>query len=125
MGTPTRPDRRRLWVRAARVVLALGVVRLAVELVGPWPAALVVGLVLVVAAVRGWVRVVEPRLFPPPRQTGPRARATTGPRARATTGPVDEVGLDGRHVEFARALAGVAAWYLDECEHEHERGMNR
>ena len=117
IGTPTRPDRRRLWVRAARVVLALGVVRLAVELVGPWPAALVVGLVLVVAAVRRWVRVVEPRLFPPPRQTGPRARATTG--------PVDELGLDGRHVEFARALAGVAAWYLDECEHEHERGMNR
>jgi hypothetical protein len=29
--------------------------------------------------------------------------------------------LDGRHLEFARGLAGLAAWYLDECEREVER----
>jgi hypothetical protein len=113
---------RRLWLRVAQVVLAVEVVRLAVELVGRWPAAVVVGLVLVAAALRAWVRLVEPRLFPRPGPTGLRARATTG--AAAGPGrPVDDVGLDGRHVEFARALAGVAAWYLDECE--HEQGMTR
>jgi hypothetical protein len=106
-------------LRAAQVVLAVEVVRLAVELVGPWPAALVVGLVLVAAALRGWVRLVEPRLFPSHAGPGHRASRTTGGAGR----PVDDVGLDGRHVEFARALAGVAAWYLDECE--HEQGTNR
>ena len=105
---------RRLWLRAAQIVLAVEVVRLAVELVGPWPAPLVVGLVLVAAALRAWLRLVEPRLFPPHAGPGPRASRTTGGAGR----PVDDVGLDGRHVEFARALAGVAAWYLDECEHE-------
>jgi hypothetical protein len=114
-----RPSTRRLWLRAAQVVLSVEVVRLAVDLVGPWPAALVVGLVLVAAALRGWVRLVEPRLFPPHAGPGPHASSTTAGAGR----PADGVGLDGRHVEFARALAGVAAWYLDECEHEQE--MNR
>jgi hypothetical protein len=27
-------------------------------------------------------------------------------------------GLQGRHLEFARGLAGVAEWYLAECERE-------
>ena len=117
MGTSTR----RLWLRAAQVVLAVEIVLLAVEVAGLWPTALGVGLVLVVAGMRGWVRVIEPRLFPPHAGPGPRASRTTAGAGR----PVDEVGLDGRHVEFARALAGVAAWYLDECEHEHERGTNR
>jgi hypothetical protein len=39
-------------------------------------------------------------------------------------GPRDPGHLDGEHVAFARGLAGLAAWYLAECERQ-EREARR
>lgn len=96
-----RHNRRSLPVRVARAVAALVLVRLAVTLVGPALVAVVVGLVVVVAGLRWWARVVEPWLFAP-----------RTPRPARPARPVG--GMD--HVAFARALALMADRYRAECE---------
>jgi hypothetical protein len=94
-----------------RVLVAVVVVRLAVELVGVPLVAVVVGLVLVVAGLRWWARVVEPWLFAP---RAPRARQSERPaRTRSGGAPAE---MD--HVAFARALAVVTDRYRIACERQ-------
>jgi hypothetical protein len=103
-------DGRHQLVRATsrRLVLAglaLTHLWLCVEVFGPIPVALIVAAVGTLAGVVWWARVVEPRLFTdsrPPRSPG--AQPLTA---------------NERHLAFARALAAVAARYLDECEREN------
>lgn len=102
---------RRLARRVTRVLAGVVVVRLAVELVGVPLVAAVLGLVLVVAGLWWWARVVEPWLFAP---RAPRARQSERP---ARTRPGDaSAGMD--HVAFARALAVVTDRYRMECERQ-------
>lgn len=109
----------RLVQLGRRPVVAVPVVVLTVRVVlGVWPAA-VVGAVAATAAlvvalgacdrrrVADRVRLVE---------RGPGVEVVevvqVGPRAGSG---------DGAHVEFARGLAGLADWYLSECERETGR----
>ncbi|HEX6235987.1 MAG TPA: hypothetical protein VFZ68_02270 [Acidimicrobiales bacterium] len=95
-----------------RPVVAVPVLVLAVRLVlGVWPAALagaVAGTVGLLFGLAAWDRRVRPR------PVGPRVEVVevvqVGPRAGG-----------GVHVEFARGLAGLADWYLSECERETQR----
>lgn len=103
-----------------RPVVAVPVLVLAVRvLLGPWPAALVgaiagtVGLLLGLAAWDRRARPVAGRSRPVGR--GPRVEVVEVVRARP--GPAG----GGVHVEFARGLAGLADWYLSECERETQR----
>jgi hypothetical protein len=91
-------------VHVAFVALAM---RLGVEVMGAIVIAVVGGAAFTIGAIVWWARVVEPWLFAP-RAPGPAARPPVA---------VD----DGRHLAFARALAAVAARYLDECEAESDR----
>ena len=95
-----------------RPVVAVPALVLVVRLVlGVWPAALAgavaatVGLLVGLAAWDGRARMVG---------RGPRAEVVevvqAGPRAGG-----------GVHVEVARGLAGLADWYLSECDRETQR----
>jgi hypothetical protein len=81
--------------------------QLGVELVGTVVVAVVVAAAFTIGAVVWWARVIEPRLYAPRWQVRSARRAE----------PVD----DDRHLAFARALAAVAARYLEECEAESRR----
>lgn len=104
--TPLPFDRAR---RLAAVVLIVIAVRL---MLGVWPAALAGAVVALVVLVRA---------------LGALDRHTTRPRPAPA--PVVPVGhrptplpqLDGQHLTFARGLAGLADWYLTECEREAQR----
>jgi hypothetical protein len=81
--------------------------------VGVWPAALV-GAVMMTAGVVAALAAIDPR--PTKRRSAvqvPVRHADATPRQRGQDG-----GPLGRHLEFARGLAGVAEWYLAECERE-------
>ncbi len=93
-----------------RPVVAVPMLVLVVRLVlGVWPAAVAgavaatVGLLFGLAA---WDRRARPR------SVGPRVEVVEVVQSRR--GPVG----GGVHVEFARGLAGLADWYLSECERE-------
>jgi hypothetical protein len=89
------------------VVLTIRVV------VGVWPAALV-GAVMVTAGVVAALAAIDPR--PTERRSAvqvPVRHVDVTPRQTGQDG-----GLQSRHLEFARGLAGVAEWYLAECERE-------
>jgi hypothetical protein len=75
---------------------------------GVWITAAVMAAVATVGLVAG-LAVID-RAFD---RRAPAARVVTGPR-----GP-------GRHVEFARTLAAVAAAYLAECEADEQRETGR
>jgi hypothetical protein len=103
--------------RVARLVRAIGrlaavllAVRLGIAIAGEIPTAAVLALVSIVAAVRWWARVVEPRLFAPRHI----------PRPPAVCVPPPDRASDARHIAFARALAIVAERYLAECEAERQ-----
>jgi len=72
---------------------------------GPWVAAAVVGVGVVVGALAVWARWVEPWLFAP--------RVPPGDDFVVRLVPPPGVEVD--HVAFARALVAVADAYLDEC----------
>ena len=84
------------------------VVRRAVKLVGVPLVAVVLGLVLVVAGLRWWARVVEPWLFAP---QAPRPVQTARTRSGGGSAAMD-------HLAFARALAVVTDRYRMECERQ-------
>ena len=109
---------------AVRRVVALVLVVVAVRYtVGVWPAA-VLGGVALTAELVGLLAAIDPRTTDrratQRRPTVPvPARPPVGERGPRAAGVLP--GLDGRHVEFARSLAGVADWYLTECEREAQR----
>ena len=114
----------RAHAAARRVELRRGVHRLVVLVVvvvavratvGVWPAAVLGGVAFTLELV-ALLAAIGPRPERPPPVPARRPAGDRGPRA---TRPRPE--LDGRHVEFARGLAGVAAWYLTECEREAQR----
>ncbi len=104
--------RGRRVARLVRAISGLAMVLLAVRLgltvAGTIATSAVLALVGIVASVRWWARVVEPRLFAPRHL----------PVATATRAPSPAPAIDERHVAFARALAAVAERYLAECEAE-------
>jgi hypothetical protein len=92
---------RRLTTGAAVVGLLVGLRLVA----GVWITATVIAGLVTVGLVAG-LAAVERRVF---------ARRPAAPLVAGPRGP-------GRHTEFARALAAVAAAYLAECEADDEHG---
>jgi hypothetical protein len=92
---------RRLTTAAALVGLAVGLRLLA----GAWITATVTGGLVTVGLVAG-LAALERRVFP---------RRPATPLVADPRGP-------GRHTDFARALAAVAAAYLAECQADDEHG---
>jgi hypothetical protein len=96
--------------RGGRVLGAVALVVVVRAWVGVWPAALVGATAVTVGLLAGWA-ALDRRLFT--------ARAH---RARPVLvgGPPGARPLDGQagHVVFARGLAGLAGWYLAECERQ-------
>jgi hypothetical protein len=102
------------WRSVRRVVgLALVVVTVRV-LAGVWAAAVLGAVVVMVGLLAGWASVE--------RRVTERVRARPvvvdgGPR-----GPgAPDAGAG--HVAFARGLAGLAAWYLAECERQDREAL--
>jgi hypothetical protein len=98
--------RRPLVRRVVGLVLVVAVVR---AWAGVWAAAVLGAVVVTVGLLAGWA-AVERRISERVRARPPVAVVERGPR-----------GLDGEHVAFARGLAGLAGWYLAECEREAQR----
>ena len=101
-----------------RPLVAVPVLVLVVRvLLGVWPAAVagaVAGTVGLLVGLAAWDRrPVAGRARPVER--GPRVEVVEVIQSRR--GPVG----GGVHVEFARGLAGLADWYLSECERETQR----
>ena len=103
---------RRRWVR--RVVGLVLVVVTVRAWAGVWPAALLGATVATVGLLVAWA-AVERRVTERVRARPPVVVVERGPR---------RVEHEAGHVAFARGLAGLAAWYLAECERQ-ERGALR
>lgn len=101
--------------RLTAVVLLVVAVRL---VVGVWPAAVLGAAVALVVLVRALAALDHATTCPAPALPVP-ARAL--PVERGPRGPGQLARLDGQHVAFARGLAGLADWYLTECETETNR----
>jgi len=101
---------RRLVRRLVGLVLIVVTVR---AWAGVWPAALLGAVVVTVGLLAGWAAVER--------------RVTDRGRARPVVvherGPRGPGRLDGEHVAFARGLAGLAAWYLAECEQQDREAL--
>jgi hypothetical protein len=91
----------------------------------------VVGLVLVVAVVRAWAGVWAAAVLGAVMVTGAllagwaavARRMTERARTRPPAVVVEPLDAGPGHVAFARGLAGLAGWYLAECERqEREAG---
>ncbi|HEX6238656.1 MAG TPA: hypothetical protein VFZ68_15750 [Acidimicrobiales bacterium] len=98
--------------RVRRVVGLVLVVVAVRSVAGVWPAALVGAVVVTLGLLVAWAAVE--------RRVTERARARP-PVVEIERGPRDPGRLDGEHVAFAQGLAGLAAWYLAECEREAQR----
>jgi hypothetical protein len=106
LGLVVQVGRRRLVLRVIGLVLVVAVVR---AWAGVWAAALVGAVVVTVGLLAGWA-AVERRMSERLRARPPVVLVERGPRGPGR--------LDGEHVAFARGLAGLAAWYLAECEQQ-------
>jgi hypothetical protein len=106
LGLVVQVGRRRSLRRVVGLVLVVVTVR---SVAGVWPAALLGAVAVTVALLVAWAAVER--------------RVTDRVRARPVVerGPRDPGRLDSEHVAFARGLAGLAAWYLAECEREAQR----
>ena len=107
LGLVVQVGRRRVVRRVVGLVLVVVTVR---SVAGVWPAAVLGAVVVTVGLLVAWAAVERP--------------VTERLRARAVVverGPRGPARLDGEHVAFARGLAGLAAWYLAECEQEAQR----
>ena len=117
LRTITRPvglvqfGRHRLVRRVIGLVLVVVTVR---AWAGLWAAALVGAVVVTVGLVAGWA-AVERRMSERVRARPPVVVVERGPRGPGR--------LDGEHVAFARGLAGLAAWYLAECERQEREAL--
>jgi hypothetical protein len=130
-----RRDRRRVVVgQVVAVVVQLGRHRLAQGLaavalvglvrvhVGVWLAALLGGVAMTVGFVVG-LAALDSRPEGRARPVG-RGHRAPGVEPGGRVGVVEVVpgpASGAPHVDFARGLAGLAGWYLDECEREASR----
>ena len=110
LGLVVRVGRRRSLRRLVALVLVVATVR---SVAGVWAAALLGAVVLTVGLLVAWA-VVE-------RRVTERVRARPAAVVLVERGPRGPGRLDGEHVAFARGLAGLAGWYLAECEREAQR----
>jgi hypothetical protein len=106
LGLVVQVGRRRSLRRVVGLVLVVVTVR---SVAGVWPAALLGAVVVTVGLLVAWAAVE--------RRVSERVRA----RPVVEREPRGPGRLDGEHVAFARGLAGLAAWYLAECEREAQR----
>ncbi|HSI93365.1 MAG TPA: hypothetical protein VK925_07675 [Jiangellaceae bacterium] len=109
LGLVVQVGRRPLVRRVIGLVLVVAMVR---AWAGVWAAALVGAVVVTVGLLAGWA-AVERRMSDRVRARPPVVVVERGHRGPGR--------LDGEHVAFARGLAGLAAWYLAECEREAQR----
>jgi hypothetical protein len=108
LGLVVQVGRRRSLRRLVGLVLVVAVVRASA---GVWPAALLGAVAVTVGLLVAWAAVE--------RRVTERVRAR--PAVLVERGPRGPERLDGEHVAFARGLAGLAGWYLAECEREAQR----
>jgi hypothetical protein len=111
LGVVVRVGTRRSLRRVVGLVLIVVTVRV---LAGVWPAALFGAVVVTVGLLAGWA-AVERRMTERVRTHPPVVVVERGPRGPGR--------LDGEHVAFARGLAGLAAWYLAECERQEREAL--
>ena len=113
LGVVVRAGRRRSLRRVVGLVLVVVTVR---SVAGVWPAALLGAVVLTVGLLAGWA-AVERRMTERARARPPVVVVERGPRGagRLDAGP--------GHVAFARGLAGLAGWYLAECEQQERETL--
>jgi hypothetical protein len=111
LGLVLHVGRRPLVRRVIGLVLVVAVVRV---WAGVWAAAVVGAVVVTVGLVAGWA-AVERRMSDRDRARPPVVVVERGPRGPGR--------LDGEHVAFARGLAGLAAWYLAECERQEREAL--
>jgi hypothetical protein len=109
LGVVVRVGRRRALRRLVGLVLVVVAVR---AVAGVWPAALLGAVAVTVGLLVAWA-AVEQRVTERVRARPPVVLVERAPRGPGR--------LDGEHVAFARGLAGLAAWYLAECEREAQR----
>ena len=101
--------------RSVRRVVGLVLVVVTVRvLAGVWTAAVLGAVVVTAGLLAGWA-AVERRMTERVRARPVVVVAERGPR-----GP-GRLDVGAGHVAFARGLAGLAAWYLTECEREAQR----
>jgi hypothetical protein len=111
LGLVVRVGQRRLVRRVVGVVLIVAAVR---ALAGPWAAAVVGAAVLTCGLLVGWA-AVERRVT-----SRVRARPVVVERGPRLPGHLD---AEAGHVAFARGLAGLAGWYLAECERQEREAL--
>ena len=114
------PGRTRVQLgrRGVRVTMVAALVVVVRAWLGVWPAAVVGASAVTAGLLAGWA-ALDRRLFAPRLAGGAGPVLVGGPR-----GPRP---LDGEagHVAFAQGLAGLAGWYLAECEQQAEREAQR
>jgi hypothetical protein len=113
VGLIVRAGARRSVRRVVGLVLVVVVVR---AWAGVWPAALVGAVVVTVGLLAGWA-AVERRMS---ERVRARPRVVVDERGPRGPGRPD-AGVG--HVAFARGLAGLAAWYLAECEGQEREAL--
>jgi hypothetical protein len=106
VGLVVRAGARRSLRRVVGLVLVVVTVRV---LAGVWTAAVLGAVVVTVGLLAGWAAVE--------RRVTERARARPMVVERGPRGP-GRPDAGAGHVAFARGLAGLAAWYLAECERQ-------
>ena len=111
LGVVVRVGTRRSLRRVVGLVLIVVTVRV---LAGVWPAALFGAVVVTVGLLAGWA-AVERRISERLRARPPVVVVERGPRGPGR--------LDGEHVAFARGLAGLATWYLAECQRQEREAL--
>ena len=105
--------RRPLVRRVVGLVLVVVTVR---SVAGVWPAALLGAVAVTVNLLVAWA-AVERRMTERVRARPPVVVVERGPR-----GP-GRLDAGTGHVAFARGLAGLAGWYLDECERQERETL--
>ena len=109
VGLVVRAGARRSVRRAVGLVLIVVTVRV---LAGVWTAAVLGAVVVTAGLLAGWAAVE--------RRGTERVLARPAVVERGPRGPGR---LDGEHAAFARGLAGLAAWYLAECERQEREAL--
>jgi hypothetical protein len=111
VGLVVRAGARRSLRRVVGLVLVVVTVRV---LAGVWTAAVLGAVVVTVGLLAGWAAVE--------RRVTERARARPMVVERGPRGP-GRPDAGAGHVAFARGLAGLAAWYLAECERQDREAL--
>jgi hypothetical protein len=113
LGVVVQVGRRPVLRRVVGLVLVVVTVR---SVGGVWPGALLGAVTVMVGLLSGWA-AIERRMTKRVRARPPVVVVEHGPRGpgRLDAGP--------GHVAFARGLAGLAAWYLAECERQEREAL--